>query len=266
MQCTKPIYLQAENMLAACGKCRACRRSRSREWSVRLWHETMYHSRSSFVTLTYDEDHVPEDGMLKKTDFQKFMKRLRKDVDPENKVMYYATGEYGDKYGRPHYHAIMFGLGCEDELLFEENWCKGIVSVGTVTPASTRYVSNYIQKKLYGKAAASDGRVQPFSLMSQGIGKKFALENERLLKEVKRLTVNGVEVAIPKAYLKWLGIDRKEYYKEVIEEHSDELERLRAKYGNEKFVERYFGDRRQRDGELESKERLEREKKAVRGL
>lgn len=56
---------------------------------------------ASFVTLTYDNDSLPGDSGLHKEDFQRFMKRLRKYSGYDLK--YFACGEYGGRFKRPHY-------------------------------------------------------------------------------------------------------------------------------------------------------------------
>ena len=61
-----------------CGRCVGCRLERSRQWAVRCMHEASMHMFNSFVTLTYDDDHLPEYNSLNYKHFQDFMKRLRK--------------------------------------------------------------------------------------------------------------------------------------------------------------------------------------------
>ena len=108
-----------------CGKCIGCRLEYSKQWANRCLLENQYHESSYFITLTYDEEHVPrtyypdpETGeafpalTLRKRDFQLFMKRLRKQTGQE--LRYFAAGEYGSKTMRPHYHAIIFGLKLDD--------------------------------------------------------------------------------------------------------------------------------------------------------
>jgi hypothetical protein len=46
--------------------------------------------------LTYDPEHLPEDGSLNVVHFQKFMKRLRDRIKPL-KIRFFHCGEYGDK-------------------------------------------------------------------------------------------------------------------------------------------------------------------------
>ena len=65
-----------------CRQCIGCRLERSRQWAMRCLHEASLHDANSFITLTYDDEHVPPGGSLRYRDFQLFMKRLRKRFDP----------------------------------------------------------------------------------------------------------------------------------------------------------------------------------------
>ena len=42
-----------------CGRCIGCRLERSRQWAMRCVHEAEMHDENVFVTLTYDDDHLP---------------------------------------------------------------------------------------------------------------------------------------------------------------------------------------------------------------
>ena len=84
-----------------CGKCIECRLNYSRMWAVRATHEAQMHENNSFITLTYDNDHVG-DNKLDYTDFQKFMKKLRR-AYPNKQIGFMACGEYGETNGRKHW-------------------------------------------------------------------------------------------------------------------------------------------------------------------
>jgi len=146
-----------------CGQCIGCRLERSRQWAVRIMHEASLHENSCFVTLTYDDAHLPADGSLCLDDFQRFMKRLRKNVAPE-KVRFFHCGEYGEKLKRPHYHVAFFGIDFRDrsvytinDALFEssktlsELWPLGFNTVGELTFESASYIARYITKKITGE-------------------------------------------------------------------------------------------------------------------
>lgn len=99
-----------------CGRCIGCRLERSRKWAMRCVMEASLHDANSFITLTYDNDHVPSDMSLRPKDLQDFFKRLRKRIGVP--IRYFACGEYGEHTQRPHYHAIIFGYQFEDRELW----------------------------------------------------------------------------------------------------------------------------------------------------
>lgn len=117
-----------------CGKCIGCRLDYAKQWANRIMLEAQYHKDAYFVTLTYDDAHVPlswysdpETGearqsmTLRKRDFQLFMKRLRKWQGDEANIRYFAAGEYGSNTLRPHYHAIIFDLRLDDLVFYKYN-------------------------------------------------------------------------------------------------------------------------------------------------
>ena len=95
-----------------CGQCYACRLNKSRDWATRCVLEAKMHDKNCFITLTYNDDNLPQDLSLHKEDFVKFMKRLRKNTG--EKIRFYMAGEYGSLYQRPHYHACLFGYRPDD--------------------------------------------------------------------------------------------------------------------------------------------------------
>ena len=78
----KRSKIAGEAMEVACGQCLGCRLDHSRMWATRIIHEAESWDENCFITLTYNDDHLPSDGSLVKSDFQKFMKKLRKRVYP----------------------------------------------------------------------------------------------------------------------------------------------------------------------------------------
>lgn len=111
MKCPYPITVKNPLLgyvQVPCGKCLICQRNLVHDWSMRMRYESQDSKSVYFITLTYDDEHLPinDNGYvtLVKADLQKFFKRLRKSI----KVRYFAVGEYGSKFGRPHYHIILF--------------------------------------------------------------------------------------------------------------------------------------------------------------
>jgi len=176
-----------------CGQCLFCRINQRREWVARLLLEAACHTSNQFVTMTYEESQLPKQiipgrpsvrsvaahpavasqpGTLSKSDLTRFFKRLRK----VGTFRYYAVGEYGEKLGRPHYHALLFGSDFTTEELME-CWKHGHVHQGDVTAASIAYCVEYLIKYRTKKDDLLDLRREPeFGVMSRnpGIG-SFAL-------------------------------------------------------------------------------------------
>lgn len=90
-----------------CGQCIGCRLEYSRQWAMRCVHEASLYEHNSFITLTYNDAHLPSHASLRYRDLQLFFKRARKRL---GKFRYFAAGEYGEESLRPHYHAIIFGI------------------------------------------------------------------------------------------------------------------------------------------------------------
>lgn len=194
-----------------CGQCLGCRLDYSRQWANRCMLELQYHESSFFVTLTYDDFHVPRSWYtdpstgeafqsltLQKRDFQLFMKRLRKRFSDQH-IRFFMCGEYGGQTMRPHYHAIIFGLKLDDLVEYKKSpqgfsyynspslqacWSDqegrpiGYAVVADVSWESCAYTARYILKKQKGDEAHfyTDFNIQPeFTLMSRkpGIARQY---------------------------------------------------------------------------------------------
>lgn len=248
--------LDPRSIAIPCGKCIGCRLDYSRSWADRMMLELDHSKKAIFVTLTYDNDHVPihedeETGefgcfSLDKRDLQLFFKRLRKKFD-DKEIRYYACGEYGSNTLRPHYHAIIFGLCLEDfpdrllrgrnELgqchfqsdILQRVWNQGFVLLADVSWKTCAYVARYVQKKVF------QGRVEDilpgdpapeFGLVSRrpGLGRYFLVEHEDVF-DYSKIFVNGVKdgMQIPKYFLKLLKDEKsclhnRDLYDKIIQE------------------------------------------------
>lgn len=167
-----------------CGQCIGCRLERSRQWAVRCIHEASLHEENCFITLTFSNEWLDSSNSLVKSDFQKFMKRLRKKFDVP--IRYFHCGEYGEKLKRPHHHACLFGFDFHDKQLWsmkngvklyrsaalEKLWPYGFATIGQVTFESAAYVARYIMKKQTGKGAEEyyKDKTPPYTTMSRRPG------------------------------------------------------------------------------------------------
>ena len=175
-----------------CGKCVACLKRRQFNWVFRLQQEQQVADSAAFLTLTYDEEHLPktEKGLatLDKTHHQAFIKRLRKQVNSyyrkasRQPIRYYSCGEYGETNSRPHFHSIMFNLPGDyirHPELVTNVWGNGSTMVAECNIKTITYVTKYMQKTLFTQGKApDDDRIDECSMMSRGIGLSYLGEVE----------------------------------------------------------------------------------------
>mgnify|MGYP001506359224 CR=1 FL=1 len=159
--------------------------ARSRDWAVRCVHESKLYDENCFLTLTYHNRFLPPDGSLCRSHLTKFFKRLRSRID--RPVRYFACGEYGEAFLRPHYHVILFNYNFDDKCLYKSGkfplytsdmltslWPYGHSVVSGFSFESAAYTARYCVKKINGNDAADHygSRVPEFNAMSRrpGIG------------------------------------------------------------------------------------------------
>lgn len=205
---------------------------KARDWSTRLVHEAAQHEQSSFITLTYSDEHLPPDYSINVRDLQLFMKRLRK-ARSGQKLRFFACGEYGEQGYRPHYHLIMFGYMPDDitpwrktpsgyvtyrSVELEKVWPFGHVELGSFSRESAGYVARYCLKKVNGKGAEDHYtrvhpqtgeviRVQPeFIVMSRrpGIGAAWWDKYSTDCFPSDFLVMDGTKVPVPDYYTRKL--------------------------------------------------------------
>lgn len=179
-------------IVVPCCRCVGCRLDYSRIWAERCFHEAQQYEHNYFLTLTYDDVHLPKSETtgvptLKNDEISKFMKALRQYFKTKfdfDGIRFLACAEYGHDQ-RPHYHLILFNCPLPDlqerhpvpvdgkikmqklysdgedgqrvQLLYSpiigKIWNKGLCPIGEVTFQSCAYVSRYIMKKQYGDDA-----------------------------------------------------------------------------------------------------------------
>lgn len=174
-----------------CTRCTGCKLEHSRQWAIRCQHEAQMHDENTYLTLTYDDNKLPENGTLVPRDLQLFHKKLHNKLLRERHrgIRYFACGEYGDETDRPHYHTIIFGYDYKDKKFYkynkagqplyisatlDEQWGYGLCTIGAATFDSCQYVAKYTLKKITGDKAPDHymGREPEFGRMSRrpGIG------------------------------------------------------------------------------------------------
>lgn len=217
-----------------CGQCIGCRIDYSKQWATRCMLEAEYHDSNYFLTLTYDEEHVPrseyvdiETGEIKesltlvKKDLQDFNKRLRRALDYRDKdgFRFYACGEYGSQTARPHYHMIVYGLELNDLVFYKSTsygalytspfldkiWKNGHVVIGGVSYESCAYVSRYIMKKQKGNnnVVYDYYNINPeFVLMSRkpGIAREYFEDHKEIIYPRDNIVLLGGRTSRPPRY------------------------------------------------------------------
>lgn len=213
------------HLVFRCGRCIGCKVDRSRQWAMRCVHEASLYDANSFVTLTFKEAPISLDYR----EYQLFMKKARRRFGP---FRFFMCGEYGERRLRPHYHALLFGLGFADRYPWrmspagfqlyrspdlEKVWTAGTCEVGDVSFESAAYIARYCVDKITGPDAEDhykvvdietgevSARMPEFTRMSlkPGIGFDWFL---RYRSEVFRsdgssdCVVDGQRCAVPNYY------------------------------------------------------------------
>lgn len=244
-----------------CGQCVGCKTERARQWAVRCVHEASLWKSNSVVTLTYNDAHIPDGNCLDYSHFQLFMKRLRKKFchylpkkgmsGPYRTVRFFMCGEYGDSFGRPHFHAALFNVFFDDRVYFKTTpagtrlytsktldglWCDrndvsfGFATVGDLDARSAGYIARYTMKKRFGHGSdefykytdVETGEVlekdKEFVRMSlkPGIGSGFYSKWFNDIYPHDLVVVNGVAQKPPRYYSLKLKQDNSDLHEELL--------------------------------------------------
>lgn len=209
----------SQSVTVACGSCLECLRQKSMEWAFRITDECSQYSENCFITLTYNNEFCPRTGVSRR-EVQLFVKRLRKALYPR-RIRFFACGEYGKRFSRPHYHIIVFNWYPSDAWFFQRDssgvelfrsplvesvWSKGFSSVGKVTFDTALYCAKYMNKYMFDNRKLTDIYNPPFVQMSNrpGIGFDCVYCADLVSDRIYR---NGRSIKIPRYYLKVMERD-----------------------------------------------------------
>lgn len=263
-------------------------------FATRCMHEAKLHEYNSYITLTYNDENLPSDLSLKHEHFVTFMKALRNTLGRGEIIVgldetpnltyqcsyaasphrllrqlqilkpipprFYMGGEYGSLYGRPHYHALLFGVQFPDRVyhgrtkagakLYKSDtltrlWTRGYSSIGDVTFASAAYIARYVMKKrtgdgnkeMYEIIDPETGEIyfkkKEYNQMSRnpGLGKEWFTQfhNDYIYQDKIRLS-DGRQVKPPRYYDKQLKRLDRGVYEHT--KHARELEQLAQAHNN----------------------------------
>lgn len=194
-----------EPLTIPCGTCLACKLSKSKEWTNRVCVEGLYYKYKYFLTLTYDDYHLPVDGELSKRDIVLWIKRLRKYIN----FRYFLSGEYGEgivSTHRPHYHIIILtnerldvkpsiganSFKCE---LIDKTWKFGLYELNYADEGCIAYTAGYVYKKQLS-LISDKHKVKPFikASLKPGIGYQYLLDHCDSILKTKKVYFNGKSV------------------------------------------------------------------------
>ena len=184
-QCVNTLKIKDVNFPVRCGKCLPCKKRRRNEWALRLEHEYLFSDSAYFITLTYDDIHLPyhywinkyqykthpvskkkillkrwkekvytDKPTLNRKDVQDYIKRIRNAQTKfykgkaviSKKIRYYLCGEYGEKTHRPHYHIILFNFDVDNIAEITNKWKKGYTQISELNSARINYTAKYMFK------------------------------------------------------------------------------------------------------------------------
>lgn len=267
-------------------------------WAIRCMHEAQSNEHNCVVTLTYAPKHLPENRSLVLEHPVEFMKRLRSRVDYERREIYgpwkpiktYGCAEYGEKFGRPHYHIILFNHAFKDAKPYgstpgyytsdtlEELWGHGDLEgtghystqVMDLTFDSAAYVARYVMKKLTGKRAHEYGERLPersVCVSKKGIAKQWYYQNKSKIFSNDLLYINGVKIKpIPYYNLKF-ELEHPNEYKKIKQKREQELQqklaKLQTQFQNGDHTNNFTRRDRQRAHEQCMKAKLELLKRTI---
>lgn len=189
---------------------------------MRILHESSLYKQNAFLTLTYNDEKLPEGGTLVVRHHQLFMKRLKKHYKGK-RIRFYHCGEYGENTHRPHYHTILFNHDFEDKVflkhtetghavytsaILDKIWGHGNCVIGNVTFESAAYCGRYVMGKLTGNRKSEYGsRVPEYSTQSRnpGVGSPWLLKYKSDVYPHDFCVMNGKRVKVPKYYDSFLN-------------------------------------------------------------
>jgi len=190
-----------------------------------------------FITLTFNDENLG-DGILDHSDWAQFMKNFRqkycqaqycniKDRGTKRhgrvysktfkKIKQVMCGEYGDKFGRKHFHGIIFNHSFDDLIdtgdisnkgfpiftspSLESVWKKGRVQISPVTFDLALYVGSYVTDKIYDPEK-SYVSVPQYGRFGRGIGEEWIRKYWRDVLAIGQVRTMDSTYPIPRYFLK----------------------------------------------------------------
>lgn len=250
-----------------CGRCLGCKRQKAQAWAIRITHEASMHRRNCFLTLTIADEHMPKDRSLNVRHWQLFAKRLRKKAGP---FRHLYSGEYGSRWGRPHYHACIFGMDMREgaepfpneakhplwrSAVLDDIWGMGHVAIGELEYASAQYTAKYVIKsegKKKDLEKYGDRKPEYISMSRRpGIGASWIKKYKSDAFGDGILVHDGIRHAVPKFYERELDEMELGAWKQrnarAIDQLRDAGELTRTRLDTKEYILQLSQDRKERE-------------------
>lgn len=262
---TQDIAYGVDSVDIPCGKCELCRVERRYSRALRImleaqsWPEATY-----FITLTYNNENIG-DGELNHSDWAQFIKNFRRkyceakhckisDRGGKNhgrtysrtfkKIKQVMCGEYGDTFGRRHFHGIIFNHSFDDVTFtgrysskgnpihtsvgLESTWGKGFVQLERVTFDLALYVGSYVTDPIDDEPDKLNKKKQ-YGLFGRGIGYSWI---EKYWKDVLvsgKVQLLDRDFPVPRYFLKKIQQDHPIAYEKYRAANILRLQQLKHK-------------------------------------
>lgn len=248
-------------LVLPCGQCVHCRLQNARQKAIRATHEASLYENNCFITLTYNNENLPQNGSIDPKHVQEFMKKLRRRFDgtylykdqllPKIEIRSMGCAEYGERLSRPHYHLCLFNFDFKDKYphrmsgndwskekhlayrseLLEELWTYGYSEIGTLTFESAAYVARYISKKINGdKKDEHYGNRLPERSVAvsnrKGIGLPFLEKYHQEMLANDSVILKGKQHKLPRYYDKKLEQMFPEQFLKIKEKRLDSIKEI----------------------------------------
>lgn len=151
MMCKQQVVQRLKNgrlIIRPCGQCKNCRINDTRAWYLRSRFEIKKEERpfQYFLTLTYNDESLPENNCCDKVEAKKFLNNLNTSFGL--RLRYFFTSDYGTINQRAHYHAILLSIKKITQKQVERIWKKGFVYLKSLNVHNLKYTLRYTVKKM----------------------------------------------------------------------------------------------------------------------
>lgn len=262
--CQNPIKIivNKEEYTVPCGRCFQCRKKRAQDWAIKLIEENKYHKKKCFITLTFDNKILQKGNEYgakckflyhienSKEYVQKFIKRLRKHFK-NDRITYFAVGEYGEKTKRCHWHIILWGINFEEDRqptrksksgkdmftspTLDRLWDCGICVIEDININNTVYCTQYILKKFKRKDDRYKEKIM-YSNRSK-ISCKWARRNYNIIKQGTIKEDNKI-FSIPKSYKENLKNSNRIEHREAYRKYEETIQKYFSNIDNNDYIKR----------------------------